>query len=76
MPILSLRVFTFDWLKIALGVGAISGLVALVCLGCVVWANGNSRNLALAGGALGRYGGINEDFVLIDGRREGKAESV
>jgi hypothetical protein len=52
MPILSLRVFTFDWLKIALGVGAISGLVALVCLGCVVWANGNSRNLALAGGAL------------------------
>jgi hypothetical protein len=25
---------------------------------------------------LGRYGAINEDFVLIDGRREGKAESV
>ncbi len=52
MPILSLRVFAFDWLKIALGVGAISGLVALVCLGCVIWANGNSRNLALAAGAL------------------------
>ena len=26
--------------------------------------------------ALGRYGGINEDFVLVDGRRKGKAESV
>jgi hypothetical protein len=25
---------------------------------------------------LGRYGGINEDFVLVDGWRKGEAESL
>src|SRR5215472_2564367 len=42
----------FDWLRIIIVLGAITGAIALICLGCVVWANGASRNLVLAAGAL------------------------
>jgi len=42
----------FDWLRIIIVIGAITGAIALICLGCVVWANGASRNLVLAAGAL------------------------
>jgi hypothetical protein len=52
MPVIPLRALPFDWLKLVLGIGAFSGAIALICLACVVWANGSSRNLALAGGAL------------------------
>jgi hypothetical protein len=47
-----MRALTFDWLKLAVGVGAITGVLALVCLFSLVWVNGGSRNLALASGAL------------------------
>ena len=48
-----LRVWTSDWLKLAIGIGFVSGMTALICLMYVVWVNGGSRNLALAAGALG-----------------------
>jgi hypothetical protein len=41
-----------DYLKVALWVSGLGGIVALICLGYVVWSNGNSRNLALGAGAL------------------------
>jgi hypothetical protein len=41
-----------DYLKVALWVTGLGGIVALICLGYVVWSNGNSRNLALGAGAL------------------------
>jgi hypothetical protein len=47
-----MRALTFDWLKLAIGIGVITGVIALVCLACLVWANGSSRNLALGSGAL------------------------
>lgn len=52
MPVLPLRALPFDWLKLAVGIGAISGVIALVCVACLVWTNLSSRNLALASGAL------------------------
>jgi len=42
-----------DWLKVVIVLGAITGMIALICLVCVVWMNAASRNLALAMGALG-----------------------
>src|SRR5437868_1486060 len=36
----------------------------------------HAESLGRLNARLGRYGGINEDFVLVDGRRKGKAESV
>jgi len=38
---------------------------------------GGSRSRRLwVSAALGRYGGINEDFVLVDGGSKGKANGV
>lgn len=52
MSFISLKIWTFDYIKIALLVSIISGLISGICLGYVAWENGNSRNLALGAGTL------------------------
>src|SRR5271165_1008903 len=53
MPNITFRVWISDWIKPAIVIGVVSGLIALTCLAYVVWVNRSSRNLALAVGALG-----------------------